>query len=533
MPAAAQATPEATYDEVPYPRISHLCTHVRRLESQATLMGMTPASLDKCRVLELGCASGWNLIPQAREFPDSEFFGIDVSGTQISEGTRTVEATGLQNVTLSQGDIMAIDASLGRFDYIICHGVYSWVPEQVQAKILDVCRENLNPSGVALVSYNVYPGWHFLSVVRDMMLFHTRECTTTRDRIGNARAALDFLAENVNPETPYGRMLAKEMERIRKADDTYLFHDHLETENNPLYFHEFVQRAGKKRLQYLSDINFHRMMPHTMPKRAAEALAKAPMVHVEQYLDFMRNTSFRYSLLCHADVPLQRNIKPEILDRFQLALAEPPTAVDLDPATTGEGSISFKSGSFRTPSPIVKAAFLELVSSWPNALSLDELFERCQRLLRDKVVPGDIQGTEARRGLAIALLQTLLSGTTVAHVHPPRVCTSLGDKPFADAFVREQARHGPKVTNLRHETVTISEVARQMLMELDGDHSIEVLADKLKGRIRRGELAVTSEGERVTSPTPELLDSLVQQGLEQIRESMLLTQAAALPAGSC
>ncbi|MHC5073044.1 MAG: methyltransferase regulatory domain-containing protein, partial [Planctomycetota bacterium] len=472
------------------------------------------------------------LISQAREFPNSEFFGIDVSGTQISEGHRTIEATGLSNITLSQGDIMAIDASLGRFDYIICHGVYSWVPEQVQARVLDVCRENLNPSGVALVSYNVYPGWHFLGVVRDMMLFHIRQYTGTKDRIGQARAVLDLIGENANPETPYGRMLATEMERIRKADDTYLFHDHLETENKPLYFHEFVERADKKGLQYLSDSNFSRMMPHNVPKQVAQALAKAPMVPMEQYLDFLRNTSFRYSLLCHRDVRLQRNIKPEILDRFQLALAEPPTDVDvnLDPATTDEGKISFKNGAFQTTAPLVKAAFLELQSSWPNALSLDELFERCQRVLRDKAVPAEIHGT--RHALAVVMLQTVFSGITVAHVHPPRLCTSLDDRPMVDAFVRVQARHGPTVTNLRHETVTVSEVARQMLMELDGEHSIQELANTLKERIRRGELNVTSEGGPITSPTPELIDSLVQQGLEQIREALLLTEAVPLPTAS-
>lgn len=516
MSLPGDGSPEATYDEVPYPRISHKFTHVRRLENLATLMGMTPASLDGCRVLELGCAAGWNLIPQAHEFPDSEFVGIDVSGAQIREGNRAIQAAGL-NVALTQRDILAIDGSLGRFDYILCHGVYSWVPEAVQAKILEVCRENLDPSGVALVSYNVYPGWHFLEGVRDMMLFHTRTHAKAGAKIGQARAVLDLIGGNANTETPYGRMLATEMERVRKADDTYLFHDHLETENNPVYFHEFVDRAQQQGLQYLGDSNFPRMMPHGIPKPVAQALAKVPMVQMEQYLDFLRNTSFRYSLLCHQGARLQRSIAPEVLDRFHFNLAEPPTATDLDPTTTDRGRISFRQGTFQTTDPLVKAAFLELVSAWPHALSLDELESRCQR-------------AGERPGLAVALLQTVFSGITEAHVHPPRLCTTLGDKPCAPAFVRLQARHGPKVTNLRHETVTVSEVARQILMELDGEHPIDELATRLRERIRRGELSMTREGEKVTSPSPELLDSLVRQGLEQVRGSLLLTPPAPVPA---
>ncbi|MEE9128218.1 MAG: class I SAM-dependent methyltransferase, partial [Planctomycetota bacterium] len=520
MPAPAQSS----YDEAPYPKSSHKNTHVRRLESLATLLGMAPTSLHGCRVLELGCASGWNLISQAREFPGSEFIGIDFSVVQIQEGNRAVKATGLSNVTLSEGYIMAIDASLGSFDYIIAHGVYSWVPEQVQAKVLDVCRENLNPSGVALVSYNVYPGWHFLGLVRDMMLFHTKGYQETRDRIGHARACLDFMAQNCNQETPYGRMLATEMERLRGADDTYLVHEHLEPDNNPLYFHEFIERASKKGLQYLCDSNFSAMMPHSLPATARKALAGAPMVKMEQYLDFLRNASFRSTLLCHADVALQRQIKPPILDRFQLAFAHKPTDLDLDPGSTTSGQISFKNGSFRTALPLVKAAFLELESSCPHALSLDELFERSQKILRDSALPKDIQKTQTRQVLAVSLLQAVFSGHIVAHVHPPRLCTNLGDKPVVDAFVRMQAREGRKVTNQRHETVTLSEVARQILMDLDGDHSVEVLTQTLKERIRRGELGVASEGKPITSPTPELLDSLMDQGLEQIREALLLQE---------
>jgi len=519
------ATPQSSYDEVPYVKTSHRESHVRRLESLATLLSMEPATVDGCRVLELGGASGWNLISQAREFPESEFIGIDASAVQIEEGKRAVAATGLQNVTLSQGDIMAMDGSLGRFDYILCHGVFSWVPEQVQTKILEVCKQHLNPSGVALVSYNVYPGWHFRGLVRDMMLFHIKGYKDTRHRIGQARAALDFMAEHSNPETPYGKMFADELELLRTADDTYLFHDHLETHNNPLYFHEFIARAEQQGLQYLCDSNFSAMMPHSLPEGARKALSKVPMVQMEQYLDFLRNTAFRTTLLCHADVSLQRHVKPKILNRFQLVLAHKPEGFDLDPVSTNMAKISFKRGSFRTNSPLVKAAFLELESSWPHALSLDELFERSQRVIRDTTLAEDILETQTRQALAVALLQTVLSGFTVAHVHPPRPCTSLADKPIVDAFVRLQAKEGAKVTNLCHEIVALSEVARQILVDLDGDHTLEDLANTLKESIERGDLNLSTDGEPVTSPSPEFLGSLVDHGLEQIRDALLLSAA--------
>jgi methyltransferase-like protein len=198
--------------------------------------------------------------------------------------------------------------------------------------------------------------------------------------------------------------------------------------------------------------------------------------------------------------------------------------VDLDPGSTAKGEITFKHGNFQTTSPVVKAAFLELQSAWPHALTLDELFERCQRVLRDSALAADIQDTQTRQVLAIAVLQTVFSGIIVAHVHPPRFCTSLGDKPIADAFVRMQARESTTVTNMGHETVTLSEVARQILMSLDGEHTIEALRETLQGRIRSGELGVCNDGEPITDPTPELIDSMMEFALDQIREALVLQE---------
>lgn len=519
MPAA----PPFSYDEVPYPKTTHRDTHIRRLESMATLLGMSPAPVDRCRILELGCASGWNLISQAREYPDSEFMGIDASNVQIDEAERAVAATGVHNVTFSQKDILTIDESLGRFDYIVCHGVYSWVREQVQAKILEVCRNNLKPQGVAMVSYNVYPGWHFRGLVREMMLFHTKGYKDTRARIGQARAALDFVVENTNQETSYGKILAEEMELLRKAEDTYLFHDHLEVDNYPLYFHEFIGRAQDKGLQYLCDVNFSAMMPHSLPEGARKALASVPLVQMEQYVDFLSNTSFRNTLLCHRDVQLQRHIKPQILEHFHVVLARKPVGFDLDPTSTGMARISFKNGSFRTNSPLVKAAFLELESSWPHALTLDELFERCGRLLQKSNLPRKILDTQTRPVLSVALLQTVLSGFVAVYVHQPSLCTTLSERPAVDPFVRLQARHGLRVTNLCHEIVALSEVARQVLVDLDGDHSLEDLAQNLKASIERGDLNLSTDGKQITSPTPAVVGSLLDHGLEQIRGALLLT----------
>lgn len=152
--------PSTSYDEIPYSDNCFPYTHPDHLATVATFHGLTPPPVRNCRVLELGCARGGNIIPMALGLPEGRFLGIDLSSRQIAEGRSIIEKLGLQNIDLQTLGITDIGENSGLFDYIVCHGVYSWVPDQVRDKILAICSENLAPSGVAYVSYNTYPGWH-------------------------------------------------------------------------------------------------------------------------------------------------------------------------------------------------------------------------------------------------------------------------------------------------------------------------------------------------------------------------------------
>ena len=115
-----------TYDSVPYTSFAYAYTHPDLLCVLGRLFGLSPAPPKRCRVLELGCASGGNLIPMAELLPDSSFVGIDRSRVQIDRGRALVGELGLANIELSQGDIMRLDTqALGSFDYVICHGVFA------------------------------------------------------------------------------------------------------------------------------------------------------------------------------------------------------------------------------------------------------------------------------------------------------------------------------------------------------------------------------------------------------------------------
>ncbi|HEY6563240.1 MAG TPA: class I SAM-dependent methyltransferase, partial [Pirellulaceae bacterium] len=242
----------ASYNEVPYPSFPFRKSHPDQLHTLGRLFGMAPADTAACRVLEIGCAGGGNILPMADQLPNSEFVGLDYSEVQIRDAQAMVDRAGLTNVRVLAADVSQVDPkTLGQFDYILCHGVYSWVPPVVQNAILDVCQRCLSPQGIAFISFNTYPGWHFRGMIRDMMRYHVQQFKKAEVQINQARALLKFLAENANEGTAYGKLLKTELETLSRQSDSYLYHEHLESHNQPVYFHHFAEDLKRYHLQYL------------------------------------------------------------------------------------------------------------------------------------------------------------------------------------------------------------------------------------------------------------------------------------------
>ncbi len=149
----------ASYDELPYDSLPLPETQPDFLAAMAKLHGFDAPDPRRARILELGCAQGGNLIPLAWRWPESDCVGVELSRVQAEAGAAFVKRLGLPNVRIVHGDLAALPDDLGAFDYIIAHGVFSWVPPAVQQALLEACRRHLSPQGVAYVSFNVAAGW--------------------------------------------------------------------------------------------------------------------------------------------------------------------------------------------------------------------------------------------------------------------------------------------------------------------------------------------------------------------------------------
>ncbi|MEK6257902.1 MAG: class I SAM-dependent methyltransferase [Planctomycetota bacterium] len=518
--------PQTSYDRVPYKSHPFPQTHPDRLATIATLFGMRPAPVERCRVLELGCASGGNLLPMADQFPNSRFVGIDASSRQIADGSELLARSGLTNVELRCQDILQFTCE-EPFDFIICHGVYSWVPDPVQQKILEICREGLAPNGVAYVSYNTYPGWHMRGMIRDIMRYRAQSFDDPRQKLNQARGLLTFLSNSVKGEhNPYGLLLRQELESIGRSDDSYLLHEHLEDVNEPLYFHEFAERAGRAGMQYLGEADFGVMSVENFPEQVRGMLLSVSRdtIEVEQYMDFLRNRAFRQTLLCRDDVSLDRSAPHHHLSRLRIATnarpeversdsapsdpaivqpsvgREPPVLFDnIDIANSAPLVFRRGGGTLTTTDSVVKAAILHLSRVWPASMPFVELasLARSTATGRPAAVGGDVMSSTTEP-VASTLLRCFATSTVDLRSTAPRFVGRVSNAPTASSLARAQAAGGPNVTNRLHETVSLDDVQRQVLARCDGRNSPPDLINHLCEAVIGGDLILHHEGRRIT-----------------------------------
>src|SRR5437879_3251613 len=104
------------YNAVRYDTYAKPQTHPDHLATLATLLGLNPAPARRCRVLDIGCGTGVNLIATAQGLPGSEFVGIDLASEPIAEGQSIIAALGLRNIELRTMDVMDFGPEFGTFD---------------------------------------------------------------------------------------------------------------------------------------------------------------------------------------------------------------------------------------------------------------------------------------------------------------------------------------------------------------------------------------------------------------------------------
>lgn len=490
--AAVKAESSPSYDEVPYQSFAYPQTQPAHLSTIATLFGLTPPDFRTARVLELGCAGGGNLFPLALLYPQASFLGMDLSHEQIAQANVTKKALNLGNVEFLQQDILnfAPKDKAEKFDYIIAHGVLSWVPPSVQEKLFVLCSEWLSPNGLAVISYNALPGWNAVRSLREMMLYHSNRFTNPAEKVQQSRLLLDFLSESV-PESKAGYRAVIEDERaiLKGQSDSYMYHDHLEGMNTQFYFHEFAAKARAHGLDYVGDADLVTMHLGNLPPKALEALkAVDDIVSQEQYMDFVNNRRFRTSIVCKSGQAINRGIRSEQIMDYFLTINPLLIASGTDP----KQDIEFKAGggAFTTHDEISGCLFLELIALRQKPIAAKALVALVQKKLGlPDAAP--VQAALERYGMSM-VLRAFLS----LHSDSPPCVAEVSEKPVVFPLARYEAGipGNFKVTNVLSHTLPSDIVSNLIMQNLDGSKTVRDLAEILVKNVLDGSIRMDKAG---------------------------------------
>ena len=447
------------YDQVAYRTFPRRQTHPDRLAAIARFFGMNPAPPAACRVLEIGCGNGGNAIPLAYYLPGSRFTGIDLAAAPVAEARNMARELKLRNIDLRVADLRDLGAEDAEFDYVLAHGLYSWVPAEVRDGLLALCRQRLAPEGVAFISYNVYPGYYPRQMIREILLYHTRALVDPAKRIAEARR---LLAQLDHPE-------AKAL--LEHGDDS-LFHDDLAPINDPVRFREFAAHAERHGLQYLGEADSY----NTFEPLAGDS---ADVIEREQYVDFLKLRPFRQTLLCRAERALDRATGAARMDEF--LFSENKRARRIRDRQ--------RQGIFDDEA--VEAVAQALHDTAPLPARFDELIPYAGN--------GDLLGK--------ILFALLAAGCVNLHVHDFPCQETVTEKPRASRLARYQAAREGDVTNACQIPVELDPIANRLVRLLDGTRTFEQIARQLAA------LEYAPSLEEVRRHLPDSLDWLARMAL--------------------
>ena len=490
----------ASYDELPYDSLPLPETQPDFLAAVARLHGFDAPDPSRARILELGCAQGGNLIPLAWRWPESECVGVELSRVQAEAGMAFIQRLGLPNARILHGDLAALPDGLGEFDYIIAHGVFSWVPPSVQQALLAACRRHLSPHGIAYVSFNVATGWQALQPLRAALIERTSADLPAPARFQQALHVLGALeAEWCDP------FLLKEVAYLKTAAPSYLFHEYLAEFNAPMPFAEFSAQLGAHGLRYVGEAG---------PRRAVVELEDAwglvpegmagRWLDAEAALDDALAIRFRRALIARDDAPCAQ--PPQAAALGGLAFhADLRSDEEIDLETAGEQAFFNPAGNtFRIAQPVMKAAAMVLSSAYPAAIAYTALLDAARAVLAEHGVRAPMDEAVFREALfQLVTSQGVWSGPLAADP---------GERPCANALARLQADSpGWVASGARHVAIDLDPAGRTLLAALDGSRSVDGLAAHMQATLALAGQELPLD--RVTELTWHQLWLFARQGL--------------------
>ena len=293
-------------------------------------------------------------------------------------------------------------------------------------------------------------------------------------RLTQAYELFDLMEPALRAQTSIEAQFAlQEIDYLRRAPASYVYHEYLEEFNEPLTFSDFMTRAGQAGLSYLADAELWTLFPSTLGDAGAAFETIIDRIQQEQRLDFARLRKFRRTLLIRQDTPLRT--APDLLALNKLAYyADLSTEEEIDlSAPVAQTFTSAGGHSYLVTHPLAKAGLMLLALRYPAGLSWVELLSSAADLVTQHGGGTFADDRTALRAELFSLIAYQGVRPTLASI--PALDT-LPERPCAHHLARAQAAHGHIVASIRHSAVELDPLGRELLLHLDGTHTLAELA---------------------------------------------------------
>lgn len=307
---------------------------------------------------ELGCGQGLSSIIVAATHPLMKVWGFDFNPSHIGNAQRLAAEAKLENITFgdySFEQLISLPAgTLPSFDYIVLHGIYSWISPENRRHIVKFIDRYIKPGGLVYVSYNCQPGWSVTAPLQRLIREHALRAPDRSDR--QVEAALDFTKKLMDGQAGYfvqNPVVGRRLERLPTTDKHYLAHEYLNGHWNPLFHLDVAREMEAARLTYGASAtlleNIDRMsIPSTMLPLLEET--KDPGWR-ETLRDFARNQQFRRDIFVRGVSHMRPAEQSAAIAAVKLALMSSPDVVK-PTVETSFGTITPDKASY---GPIVDA----------------------------------------------------------------------------------------------------------------------------------------------------------------------------------
>ncbi len=371
------------YDELPYTSSPIDWSALERLAVVSLLHGGPRPPLDVYRVLELGCGNGANLLPLAFYRRHATFVAVDGADSQIQIAGVRATALGLANIEFIHADFReAADAISGQFDFVIAHGILSWVPDEVRDALLELCAQSVRPGGLLYMNYNTRPGWNVRGLVREFLLAQTAAETNLRVRAQLAQeVAGKVVSAMTDLEQPYSRLLANEFRFVCEGNITWVAHEFLSPDNHPYWRSEFLELVGRYGFEYVADADFNYSsgrIPEDLPARLE--LERITGRSIEDTIDLLCYRQLHSPILTLG--PFNKNL-PGLTEFGNLFVA---SCLERCPSSDENGTVKFRHPSgyeVEAKENFMQEAFMKLHTQWPRGSRVAETFPLTAEVVED------------------------------------------------------------------------------------------------------------------------------------------------------